>query len=144
MVLKERSIVRDGNHFVYLDGAGWVLIDGPWYKAFGQWPYSKTLVIPITPELNCSVLGNNLPPDTVKIETFEWEQIRWTPGFLRGRRTISKRNLFYWMRVDEYNRGRVKVGWRVRPNGVLPATFSALTLEQACRSDYYLELATKS
>lgn len=133
---RQRSIVRDGNHFIYLDGSGWVLIDGPWHRtleAMNSHRYGRVMV-PIPPKMNCSVIESDYAPTIVDIETFEWERVWWHPG---GGNPF-KTNTIAWARQQEVLHHRTRPGWKIKSDGRLPSTFNTLTLEQAQRSDWYL------
>ena len=132
---RHRSIVRDGNHFIYLGGSGWVLIDGPWFKAFEASGHRNVLTIPIPPKTNWSLVESDYVPTNFEMETFQWERGYWHPG---GRNPFNT-NSYLWVRWQEVLGNRTKPGWRVKPDGRLPLTFCSLTLEQALRTEYWLE-----
>lgn len=118
------SIVRDGNHFIFLDDTGWVLIDGPWFRSL---PQDRTWYV-FWPPTEPFAARTDIPEINYKI--IEWERVRWTGNFS----VTLPVNSYYWQLyegvVEKY---RIKIGWRVKPDGRLPILMNAVDWEDWMR-----------
>ena len=115
-------MIRRGNHFIQVDGLGWVLIDGPWYDylsrlgcAYVRLPCLEEDPVPADVEL--------LFPAMTTYSEVVWERVMWHPGTLLSRGA--------WRKVQQYLGRRTKHGWRVVPDGPLPAYVSRVEYSQA-------------
>lgn len=117
-----QSIVRDGNHFIYLDGAGWILIDGPWFKSL---PLDRLrIMLPgwLPPRLIPHDFDNSGPPIFISAKEITWERISWVsswPKMTKAMKSIPSRLSFL-------HKFRRKWGWRIGPDGQLPVKFNAI------------------
>ena len=120
------SIIRRGNHFVWIDGK-WALIDGPWFKRLealrgDSWIpvriYYPTPSEPIA--LDCFLNG---PPTQYRSEEVEWEPMMWHPGILVHPKMVWRAGYDKW---NEVLTKRKRVGYVMLPDGKLPALFSRL------------------
>lgn len=118
--MPNRSIIRNGNHFIYLESLGWVLIDGPWFERMnpdlGIVVFSKWRPRPI------SLIFSTTVPVLVEFEIIEWEQVNW--DFPLVNYTFGSR--LYCKYREMFIRFRYKTGWRVCPDGQLPILHNAL------------------
>lgn len=146
-----RSIIRRGNHFIYLETCGWVLIDGPWFKQLeGHIDQRAIKIFSMKPSPIEMVEESEPYPDVTETREVTWERIRWHPGFgLPYRPTydsivIDRRGLligFRGVRMEErwlkYLGGRTKSGWRM-PDGKLPAYLCQPEFEEDLGHNDYL------
>lgn len=98
-----RSIVRDGNHFIWLDGKGWVLIDGPWFRVMQDYDNRVFKAPQPKPGRVPSGRGRNY---------LEWERVYWQHG---APEWLSDR--WIWRELEM---SRCWIGWRVKGSGILP------------------------
>jgi hypothetical protein len=118
-----QSIIRNGNHFIRLDyqgpltcGMGWVLIDGPWYEIFKNYKYDHFRVLKYQ-----SFDRRDRLPRRIEYEELIWEKVWWHPGTI-----VHPRNLPWHLqrKWSEVLNGRKRQGWRLLPDGRLPAFFN--------------------
>jgi hypothetical protein len=138
--LHHDSFIRRGNHFICMfnhasgDEWNWVLIDGPWYDYLtGLSGHGKRwrvdLIVPKMPNLSVRSIGS--PPRFFDVETITWEAIRWHPGSLVSRARAEELMIkkgHTWLRAltiarkwEDLLRRRTRTGWRLLPDGKLPA-----------------------
>ena len=108
------SYLRGANHFIRLDGAGWVLIDGPLKDMLDVATRSR-----VTIPVNLHPLSDVFPwPEWEPVYSkITFERVKWHPGVYRYP------TVFYpdfSRRYDDWQRGRCRRGWRVVPDGGLP------------------------
>lgn len=145
-----RSIVRDGNHFIWMGDTGWVLIDGPWFervmKSSGKgdirifWQYEPPVQIART--LNQSPPKWSTLPDKII-----WERVLFNNYVTNSliSRCVTNRilrvygpqpypqylfdRLYFRLKIkfsEMHYRYRRHTGWRILPDGQLPVWFNAL------------------
>lgn len=121
------SIVRRGNHFVRLPGdywngkpVGWILIDGPWFDYLTKLGngYHTVMLPKVRDWAECAICTDSLPVMLPR-EEIEWEQIRWHPGTSIHPDALNDRWLAW--RWREVLAKRKRWGWRLSPDGQLPA-----------------------
>jgi hypothetical protein len=129
--MMHKGIVRRGNHFVYTDNGGWILIDGPWFDRLFNYSPSRSFVrvrIPYTEPLSFKALDENLPPES-DFKYVEWEAVSWHPGAGRAFRDPYVAHYLY----APYLKSRTRLGFRIVGDnwsgkdwatGVLPAYFN--------------------
>jgi len=136
-----RSIVRRGNHFIHLDGCGWVLIDGPWYErlmGYKNKPY--VLIYSLQPVLAATIEESEPYPDVVDTREVTWERVRWHPGWCVFENPPLSLIISDWMQYKwrEFLGSRRKFGWRMLPDGVLPAYLCQPELAEDWHHSNYL------
>lgn len=125
------SIIRDGNHFIHLEDAGWVLIDGPWFEMLSS-PGQQLIEVPIYKPLDFGYFSDSSEiPKDFEFESMFWEAVRWNPGCAlfkdaKRARAFDNRNLDLWYKWYDVLKKRTKIGWRVLPDGKLPVLFNAM------------------
>ena len=107
------SIVRDGNHFIRIDGK-WCLIDGDWFNILMNADRSTFIVANIQPECVYSIA--EAYPIYSEIKTNVWTRHKWA-CFLHYNHHLP--NSFY--------EHRVKTGFMFE-DGKLPMTFHGNSL----------------
>lgn len=117
---QQLSIVRRGNHFIYLDGAGWVLIDGPWFDRLEKSRVEFHLISVLAFEpISFTATGS---PETGPPPPNEWERTAWHPG---GMSLHPDLGCLAW-RWNQVLAERRKAGYRIWPDGKLPCYFNRL------------------
>lgn len=122
---KPPSIVRRGNHFLYLESSGWVLIDGPWFERLSlhknEW---RVRVLSTEPTPCCSLAR---PPLTwTPVSELVWEKVRWHPGLLLRFTEVIWSNYLKYQKMRDWELKRHRYGWRTLPDGRLPAYFNGV------------------
>lgn len=151
-----RSIVRDGNHFIWMADTGWVLIDGPWFervmKSNGKGNGNIRFFRQYEPPVLIARTLNQRPPkwSTLPPEII-WERVLYFSNYVTDSlisRCVTNRILrvygpqpyaqdmfdrFYTRLKIEYSemqyRYRRHTGWRILPDGQLPVRFNQLTID---------------
>lgn len=117
--------MRDGNHFIYADGTGWVLIDGPWFdqleeKAKNLDDRCNVVIARIVdPKRNVVLQASEEIAVCANVHYTRWTRILWHPGHVT---TKAQRNeLHYWTlhKLSQYEARRMRYGWIT--SGLLPA-----------------------
>lgn len=132
---KEKSIIRNGNHFIYLDNTGWVLIDGPWFDMLpSQLKIMRYYVRMYSPP-DCNAYLEPPPiPEFVEFKEMIWEKLNWLPCY-----TIVNDDFRLSFKYKEFvYKYRYKVGWRIHPGGQLPVYFNALDWYPEMEFDLHL------
>ena len=118
----EQSIVRNGNHFICLEGE-WCLIDGPWFD-YLEW-LSRGGSIPV--RLHYHEHGEvQLPTESMELvmstmKEVEWEPRMWYPAFVNPWRFAALPGLHPLRdRWNEWMARRRRRGYVLLPDGKLP------------------------
>lgn len=111
-----KSIIRDGNHFIWLDGSGWVLIDGPWFEQMRPYARGAFPVFRAPKPRPWAFEMITSPYATASIEYLEWEPVSWSHSYMRFSHEHPK-----WWSWQKVNLNRIWRGWRVKGSGALPA-----------------------
>lgn len=152
MGMSAESIVRRGNHFIHLDGCGWVLIDGPWYKQLEGYIDRPYMIMHSLKPVSIAMIDPSEPyPDTIETKEVTWERVKWHSGFgLHFYCTYNsivveyKGHLigFKGVRIEERWQKclshRLRLGWRMLPDGKLPAYLCQMELEEDMMHSNYL------
>jgi hypothetical protein len=137
-----KSIIRRGNHFIFCNDIGWVLIDGPWFDKLEKRAEKLDGI--------CSVLmarlvdsktgwfdGMELPDDVVHVHYMRWQRISWHPGHIT---TVAEREkMDSWTQhiLSLYEARRMRRGWIVQ--GRLPAFLNQIELDNEQNWDRLLQ-----
>lgn len=132
-------MIRNGNHFVFMDGKGWVLIQGDWHDylemiSAGAWLCKLSALG--EEFLNASVrpIRSYDTPKYVEVTDIVWEKVVWHPG--RFTPTQSWKSDFYY-KEQEWDRQRIRYGWRVLPDGKVPIQVNRLTVSDPSYIELY-------
>lgn len=131
------SIIRRGNHFIRLDGCGWVLIDGPWYRQLEEHRNPHVLMYSLKPLSVAMIEESESYPDIVQTREVTWERLRWLPSH-SGNVWKNFVGVCLFDRWQRLLHNRLKFGWRMLPDGVLPAYLCQPELAEDWQHSNYL------
>jgi len=135
----QQSIIRNGNHFILMGTAGWILIDGPWYR---ELPTDENICFVQQFTDGLIMVEDPAPTHTERSPHIVWERKRWLSHYdalllvRRGIMRDSRLWVYYNKLCDDF---RIKWGWRIYPDGPLPIMFDAIEWQEGMERslDFY-------
>ncbi len=127
------SIVRRGNHFIYVRApytgwlSGWALIDGPWYSYLHKMSAGKRFVEVIRFSAVNFFYRDDEVPSPSALSPVVWEKLPLSNHFIHPRQI---RDHFLAERWSSYLQRRAKMAFRLFPDGALPAYLDQMEFEE--------------
>lgn len=108
---RQPSIVRDGNHFIQVDGK-WLLIDGPWYETLNSFSGRFCILIP---RMNPLYLTTRFSISD-EMQEARWYSTKWSNT------TQSLRASYMYNHPYILEKPRTFIAYYCEEDGHLPAT----------------------
>jgi hypothetical protein len=109
-------MIRNGNHFIYMGGGEWCLIDGPWFDYLESFQHTHLPIhLERAPGMPLRLVGDDARPPIISSEKICWEPRRWHPGYhsVLGEPRLQLR----WL---DYQKERTRIGYMLLPDGKVP------------------------